>query len=70
MGRTKTLYIDLARLDQHLVEASVVVRLMMVCNDLCFANAQLGAVRERHNSIPEHVKWELECTFYGFRWGI
>jgi hypothetical protein len=65
MKWTRTLYINLQRLAYRSEEAGVVLRLMMVCNDLTFANARFGEVREGvgQDALAEHVRWGAKMYF-------
>jgi hypothetical protein len=60
MPRTKTVYIDLKNL-AHLNEASPIVRLMMVCNDVSMADAKLGEAY--HEQIPANRDWAATLYF-------
>ena len=60
MSRTSTLYIDLKRL-ARLDDAGLVIRLMMVCNDVSVANAKLGEAY--HEQDPEQRDWGATVYF-------
>lgn len=44
-------------------EAGVVIRLMMVCNDLTIANAYLRELREGQTRVADHVRWGAGVYF-------
>lgn len=46
MSRTKTLFVDLERLESLGDQASIIIKLMMVCNDISVANHCLGIFKE------------------------
>jgi hypothetical protein len=46
MARTRTLLVDIRKLQRQGAEGATVLRLMMACNDLTTANQALGASRE------------------------
>lgn len=60
MGRTKTYFVDLERLESLGDQASVIIRLMMVCNDISVANHCLGIFQESFiddsPSVRKHFK--------------
>jgi len=55
MRTTRTLYVNLDRLALQSEGASIVLRLMMVCNDLAFANAALRELKEREAPIAHRA---------------
>jgi hypothetical protein len=57
MARTRTLYVNLRRLALRPQEAGIILRLMMVCNDMALANSRLGAATEGRDGVPEHLAW-------------
>ena len=63
MSRTRTLYVDIRKLSRKPEEASVIIRLMMVCNDLAVSNAKLLEVSEQDTVIPDHVRWGTKLYF-------
>lgn len=64
MSWTRTLLVDLSKMARQLDDASVVLRLMMVCNDLTVANAKLGEARQMEDTGPfEHLRWGTGMYF-------
>jgi hypothetical protein len=58
MGRkTITQYVDLAKMARQPEEASTVIRLMMVCNDVATARVGLAEAWDEALEIPQHVRW-------------
>lgn len=56
MSRTRTLYIDLERLQASGDSASTIIRLMMACNDIALANQCLKKFKEDQTQIKKHVQ--------------
>lgn len=56
MSRTRTLYIDLKRLQASGDSASTIIRLMMACNDIALANQCLKKFKEDQPQIKKHVQ--------------
>lgn len=56
MTRTQTTFVDLSRLISQKKEASLIIRLMMACNDISLANQCLAQYKETQPSIRKHVQ--------------
>ncbi len=56
MTRTQTTFVDLSRLISQKKEASLIIRLMMACNDISLANQCLAQYKETQPPIRKHVQ--------------
>ena len=56
MSRTQTIFVDLQRLSSCGESASVIIRLMMACNDISLANQGLARYKEEQPAIKSHVQ--------------
>ena len=56
MARTRTLLVNIRKLDRQGSEGVVVVRLMMACNDLTTANQALGACLENKGGRVDYIR--------------
>ncbi len=56
MTRTQTTFVDLSRLLPNKKEASIIIRLMMACNDIALANQCLAQYKEEQPPIRKHVQ--------------
>jgi hypothetical protein len=56
MPRTQTTFVDLSRLLPKKKEASLIIRLMMACNDIALANQCLAQYKEDQPPIRKHVQ--------------
>ncbi|HHT9124941.1 MAG TPA: hypothetical protein ACFYD6_03885 [Candidatus Brocadiia bacterium] len=56
MSQTQTIYINLQRLRSCGDTASIIIRLMMACNDISLANQCLSKFKEDQPSIRKHVQ--------------
>lgn len=56
MSRTRTLFIDLQRLQASGDSASTIIRLMMACNDIALANQCLKKFKDDQAQIKKHVQ--------------
>jgi hypothetical protein len=63
MSRTRTLYIDLKRLACRPEESNILLRLMMVCNDLSTANAKFTETQKGRARIEDDVEWATTVYF-------
>jgi hypothetical protein len=56
MERTRTLLVNIRKLDRQGDEGVIVLRLMMACNDLTTANQALGACREDKCEKTDYIR--------------
>lgn len=56
MSRTQTIYVNLPRLLSMGQSASLIIRLMMACNDISLANQCLKRFQEEQDPIRKHVQ--------------
>ncbi len=56
MARTRTIYVNLRRLQSTGKDASLFIRLMMACNDISLANQCQARFREEQKPIKKHVQ--------------
>lgn len=56
MTRTQTTFVDLSRLISQKKEASLIIRLMMACNDISLANQCLAQYKKDQPPIRKHVQ--------------
>jgi len=63
LSRTLTLYVNLDRLASSPEDSSVVLRLMMACNDLTMANAKFGETQKGRARIEDDVEWAATVYF-------
>ena len=56
MSRTHTILVNLQKLQADRDNASIVIRLMMACNDIAVANRCLKKFKEEQSTIRKHVQ--------------
>ncbi len=56
MGQTRTLFIDIHKLDRQGDDAAIVLRRMMACNDLVLANSILGRYKDDQSPSTEYIR--------------
>jgi hypothetical protein len=56
MGQTRTLFMDIRKLDRQGDDAAIVLRLMMACNDLVLVNSILGKYKNDQSPSTEYIR--------------
>lgn len=69
MSRTQTIFVDLQRLLSTGPEASLIIRLMMACNDIALANQCLSTFKEENSPMREHVSKGAQMYFVRLQCG-
>lgn len=69
MPATTTIWVDLERLNYSAASASVIIRLMMACNDIALANQCLGKHKEEYLITRNHAEWGSAMYFIRLQCG-
>ncbi len=56
MSRTQTHFVDLSRLLFQKEKASLIIRLMMACNDISLANQCLAKYKKDQGRMRKHIQ--------------
>jgi len=70
MSRTQTIFVDLSRLLFQKEKASLIIRLMMACNDISLANQCLGKHKEDQGRMSKHAQQGALMYFVRLQCGI